>query len=342
MPSHPDADAFMRGYLRTPTDITARLVFADWLEETDTPANRAWAYYIRVKAEADRHPRGSPERWGLDNQAVGYAPRIRARLTIPARHFVGYPKSLLELLPAPNITVRLDGFTVPPGVRAMIPEVVARENLIFPLDVQGWVLLIALPDPHDEESLKRLRFLTNREVVAVRAAADDIAAAIDRHYGQTESDWVGATFTEYVEPLWLTPPASPDLAAAVSDDDGPVARFVNHVLFEAFTALGADAVVIAPGPDAPVLRYRVGGTWITREPIPDRLLVPVAGRIAAMAGMDVGPVFDPRVAAVLGPAIGRIPFRVRDESFLVDVSIELTPDGPVIELELVREPEPAA
>src|SRR5689334_11583200 len=110
MSSHPTADAFMRGYLPNPSDATARLVFADWLEETGTPWNRAWAYYIRVKAEADQFPPGSAERRDLEAQAAGYARRIRARLTIPAALFVGYPKSLLQLLPGPNITVRLDGF----------------------------------------------------------------------------------------------------------------------------------------------------------------------------------------------------------------------------------------
>ena len=34
MTSHPDADAFMRAILRDPADVTTRLVFADWLEET--------------------------------------------------------------------------------------------------------------------------------------------------------------------------------------------------------------------------------------------------------------------------------------------------------------------
>src|SRR5437764_15471902 len=106
MASHPDADAFMRGYLRTPQDVTARLVFADWLQETGRPWNVAWAYYIRAKAEADRHEPGSPGRAELEQQAAEYARRVEARLTIPASLFVGYPKSLLQLLPPQNITVR--------------------------------------------------------------------------------------------------------------------------------------------------------------------------------------------------------------------------------------------
>src|SRR6266542_6112212 len=113
MQKHPDADAFIRSYLEHPTDATSRLVFADGLEETGEPHNTAWAHFIRRRIEADRHPPDSRERRELDREADSYAPRIRANLTIPAALFVGYPKSLLQLLPAPNITVRLADFAVP-------------------------------------------------------------------------------------------------------------------------------------------------------------------------------------------------------------------------------------
>src|SRR5262245_29872251 len=117
-----EADAFMRKYLARPTDVTARLVFADWLEETCEPHNAAWAYYIRLRAEADHYNFDSRERRELVRQADEYAPKIRANLTIPAALFVGYPKSLLQLLPAPNITVKLADFTIPPATLYYVPE----------------------------------------------------------------------------------------------------------------------------------------------------------------------------------------------------------------------------
>ena len=78
MTSHPDADAFMRGYLRTPTDVTTRLVFADWLEETGRPSNVAWAHFIRAKAAADAHPWGGAARRRHEAEAGKFAPHIRA------------------------------------------------------------------------------------------------------------------------------------------------------------------------------------------------------------------------------------------------------------------------
>jgi uncharacterized protein (TIGR02996 family) len=199
MSSHPDADAFMRGYLRNPPDVTARLVFADWLEETGKPWNRAWAYYIRLKAEAGHRPAWTHERRELAREAARYASKIRARLMIPAALFVGYPKSLLELLPGPNITVRLDGFDVPPSALEVIPEAVARNNPLLPLAQQGRVLLIASVEPWNRDFAEKLGFVLNREVILVQGAPGDILAAVYRNYWQTAVEFGTFGFFELPE-----------------------------------------------------------------------------------------------------------------------------------------------
>jgi type IV pilus assembly protein PilB len=164
MTSHPDADAFMRGYLRDPADATTRLVFADWLEETGEPSNVAWARFIRAKAEAAGYRFGC-SRWAvLEAEAAGQAWQIRANLTIPAALFVGHPKSLLQLLPAPNITVRLADFEIPRAVVELMPESVAREHLVLPLDLQGDLLFVASDDPANCDTIDKLQFILNKSV----------------------------------------------------------------------------------------------------------------------------------------------------------------------------------
>jgi uncharacterized protein (TIGR02996 family) len=87
MSFHPDADAFLRAILHNLDDATPRLVFADWLEETDEPANVAWARYIRAQAElAAQPPIGG--RWPeLEAQAADEVLRIEATLKVPANLF---------------------------------------------------------------------------------------------------------------------------------------------------------------------------------------------------------------------------------------------------------------
>src|SRR5262249_17894649 len=132
----------------------------------------------------------------LEAEAAGYPWRIRANLTLPAALFVGYPKSLLQLLPAPNITVSLADFEIPRAVLELMPESVARENLVLPLDLQGQSLLIVASDPHSIDTIQKLQFILNKDIVAVRAEMDEIVAAINQHYGQTETESVSSIHYE--------------------------------------------------------------------------------------------------------------------------------------------------
>ncbi|MBX9579513.1 MAG: TIGR02996 domain-containing protein, partial [Gemmataceae bacterium] len=179
MSSHPDADAFVRAFLRNPQDETARLVFADWLEDTGEPQNAAWAGYIRAKAAAARHEFGSPEWRRSDDEAAGFAADVRANLTLPVGFFLNYPASLLRLLPGPNTTVWLGEVELLRTVIEFVPESVARENLVLPLQMQGLALLMAAAYPDSRDLLDKLEFVLGRTVVAVRAEPDALQTAID-------------------------------------------------------------------------------------------------------------------------------------------------------------------
>jgi uncharacterized protein (TIGR02996 family) len=285
MSSHPDADAFMRGYLQNPTDVTARLVFADWLEETGKSWNRAWAYYIRLKAEADPRAPGSSERRELERQAAGYAPKIRARLTIPAALFVGYPKSLLELLPALNITVRLAGFDIPSAILEFMPESVARENLVLPLAVQGSVLLVVTAAQDVAELIQKLMFILNRDIVAVRGQADDILAAINRDYGQSELEYIDSVPLVFTSPpsFPLEPPA---IAPLIADDDAPTDQLVETMLVEAIRSGAQRLRLVSTSADTIALRTWHQGYWLDRGQVPAWLGPAIASRLAEMAGVE--------------------------------------------------------
>lgn len=317
-----DADAFMRKYLQQPSDATARLVFADWLEEQGEPHNRAWAYYIRLKAETDRYPADSAQRYELDRQAGEYAVHIQARLTIPAKLFVGYPKSLLQLLPAPYLTVSLSRYVPPRDVLEMLPESVARENLLFPLAAQGRTLLFAAAEPTNFDTLQKLEFILNRDIVLVGAGEADVRRAINRHYGETETETVDSVLVEFVD-------TAIDFVPLEVEVDAPVVRLVNLILTEA-VGRRADRVLIAPAPEAVVVRYRVGGTWIDRDHMARRLLRHVFTRIAIMAGIDIALVH--REAPPHLPLVGDFVFTVQSAHFDVHVTVQPSPGGPTAEL----------
>ena len=198
MSLHPDADAFVRAILRDPADLTTRLVFADWLEETGETANIAWAKYIRLMAK-DPHPSGTLTFESRDRQESEFAREIHAALTIDAAQLVGHVEHFWQLLPQQNITVKLAGYALAQSVIELLPESVARENAVVGLHLDGQQLFVAVAEPKDYDTLQRLGFILNKEIVPVRADADDIAAAIDYCYGLSETESV--TCISYESPL---------------------------------------------------------------------------------------------------------------------------------------------
>src|SRR5206468_4950483 len=83
--------------------------------------------------------------------------------------------------------VDLKGITIPTSVVEMVPESVARENQVIPLSHENNALQIVMSDPNDQDTLDKLRFILNKEIQAVLSNREDIIAAINSHYGQTET-----------------------------------------------------------------------------------------------------------------------------------------------------------
>ena len=78
--------------------------------------------------------------------------------------------------------IDLTGVTVPPQVIALVPESIARENVILPLAYYSGALKIVISDPADWDTLQKLQFMLNKDIYPVLSSRDQIVAAIDRHY----------------------------------------------------------------------------------------------------------------------------------------------------------------
>jgi hypothetical protein len=82
--------------------------------------------------------------------------------------------------------IDLTDVTIPPSVIALVPESVARENVILPISQEGGALKIAMSDPTDFDTMQKLQFIMNRDIHPVLSPREQIIEAIDRHYGRTE------------------------------------------------------------------------------------------------------------------------------------------------------------
>src|SRR5262245_11273043 len=78
--------------------------------------------------------------------------------------------------------------SAPRAVVELVAESVARENLIFPLSLDGETLTCAAADPNNLLVQDKLSFILNKRVRFVPAPRDAIREAINRHYGQTQTE----------------------------------------------------------------------------------------------------------------------------------------------------------
>ena len=86
--------------------------------------------------------------------------------------------------------VDLTDVTIPPAVIELVPESVARENVVLPLSQDNGALKIIMSDPTDFDTVQKLQFILNKDIQPVLAPREQIIEAINRHYGQTETESV--------------------------------------------------------------------------------------------------------------------------------------------------------
>ncbi len=184
-----------------------------------------------------------------------------------------------------NLTER----TVPAAVVEMVPESVARENVVLPLAHENGALQIAMSDPSDFGTVEKLQFILNRDIQPVLAPRDQIVEAINRHYGQSETESVDSMLAEFTDTaIDFTETESAKAAADTGDDsnEAPIIRLCNLIISEAVGSRASD-IHIEPFVDRIRIRYRIDGVLVERDNAPKRLLAPILSRLKIMAAMDI-------------------------------------------------------
>ena len=95
--------------------------------------------------------------------------------------------------------VDLSDQVIPPSVIELVPESVARENVILPLAEEGTALKVVVSDPLDLDTFDKLRFILNRKVDIALAPRELITEAINRHYGQMDGESADSMLQEFTD-----------------------------------------------------------------------------------------------------------------------------------------------
>lgn len=184
--------------------------------------------------------------------------------------------------------VDLSAVQIPASVIQMVPESVARENVVIPMSLDdSGALTVAMHDPMALDVLDKLRFIINRDIKVAVAPKEVIQQAINRHYGQSETESVDSMIAEFTETAIDFTETELGAAAAVADDDNaPVVKLVNLMISEAVSMRASD-IHIEPFEDKVRIRYRIDGELIERDAPPRRLHAAIISRIKVMASIDI-------------------------------------------------------
>jgi type IV pilus assembly protein PilB len=322
---HPDAEALIRAFLDRPLDETPRLVLADWLDDTGLPADAGWAAYLRTRCRAARLPAANPDRPALLRVAVEHAAGITTTLSVPAGPFTLAPESFLDLLPADRPGVTLGNFLLPAELTEVVPESVARTCRVVSLSPLGERLFLATADPADADNRQRLEFILNREIVFLRAAADDIDRAIDVSYPFHEVESVTEELLDFRDP--------PVLHSTTANGEHSTTTFIHLVLLEAVRRRASWVEIRPESAYAARVWFRVEDAWHGRDTIPRSRLGAVVAPLAEMSGL---------VARADGtyPGSGSIALAADGIEARFTVVIEPTPFGRWVGIKVMREPAP--
>jgi type IV pilus assembly protein PilB len=181
------------------------------------------------------------------------------------------------------------------------------------------VLRIIMSDPSDFDTLQKLQFILNKDIQPMLAPREQIIEAINRHYGQTETESVDSMLAEFTDTaIDFTETEATAAGGLGEESDAPVVKLVNLIIQEA-VSLRASDIHVEPFADRVRVRYRIDGVLVERDSPPRRLLAPMLSRIKIMSSIDI--------AEKRRPQDGRIKMPIGGKHYDLRVSILPTNHG---------------
>ena len=222
--------------------------------------------------------------------------------------------------------IALRDIEIPSSVVELVPESLARENIVMPLSQQNGMIRVIMANPNDFETVDKLRFVLNREIDVALASKEAILEAINKYYGGTsqESESVDSIISEFTDTAIDFSDEGPGAgrsgssANTLEEGDAPVIRLVHLIIQEAVVTRASD-IHIEPFGDRVRIRYRIDGVCVERDSAPRRLLGAMVSRIKIMGSIDI--------AEKRRPQDGRIKIHVAGKDIDLRVSILPTNHG---------------
>lgn len=217
----------------------------------------------------------------------------------------------LHRLPFQSLTdLRVD-----PRFYQSIPVELMHRHPFVPLQQQGDILTVAIPDPHDLQRLDALELQLNLQLRYVVSPKSQILAALGRSEGSSQA--LRELEAEYRTVLVKEDEKGEEILSVerITQDQSPIVKLVDTVLLSAIQRRASDVHIETTGRST-LVRYRVDGILISAlEPLDVKVHAPLVSRLKVMSELDIA---ERRV-----PQDGR--FRLRLDKKTVDFRVSILP-----------------
>lgn len=182
--------------------------------------------------------------------------------------------------------VKLESFDIDPHALSFFPRDLAAKFLLMPLFMHEGRLVVATPNPTDTDSLKMAEFIAKHGLELALAGANDIQAAIDKHYGKRDDEEVFET----LETIDIATDAAEEQnllkEAEKLSKERPIVRMVHNMLVEAVRSKASD-IHIRPGENDVDLIFRIDGNLVNIRRFSKTIHAAIVSRVKIIGRMDI-------------------------------------------------------
>ncbi len=168
---------------------------------------------------------------------------------------------------------------IQPDALKLVPEEIARENTLIPLDVIGNSLVVVMADPEDVSVIERIMTSSKMPVKAALGISSDIQRAIDLNYKPSAE--IEKQVAQFLPHLPKETEVAPELGGSA-----PIVQILDLILTQA-VRLKASDIHIEPQKERLRVRFRIDGILRDVFSLPLSVSTPLTSRVKIMAGMNI-------------------------------------------------------
>ena len=187
-------------------------------------------------------------------------------------------------------SVDLSTIRIPEEITRLVEESVLRKYMLIPFQFNEKnpnLLKVAMSDPMDIRAMDDISIITGCQVERYVATTSDIAAAIDRYYGNAEALRVAEQYTrEREEQAKARAAVEPGSGEESSVQQAPIVKLLAQIIEQAVHNRASD-IHIEPMENQVRIRFRVDGVLHEAMRHDISLHAALIARIKIVSGLDI-------------------------------------------------------